>query len=257
MLRSTHELTGYTLAAADGNIGTAKDFLFDEDKWAIRWLVADTGTWLPKRKVLISPVSLHQPQWRDKCFPVQLTKEQIENAPDIQTHEPVSRTYERKFFNHFAWPYYWSYMGVWGTGMVPSAVFEPGQEDEKTDPNQDVEDNHLRSTEEVRSYHIQAQDDSIGHIDDFILDDESWILRYIVVDTRNWLPGRKVLLSPAWINAIDWKNQSVKVELTCDQIKKSPKYNPSEPINREYEKQLFDYYGRPVYWSVPTGVPPA
>ena len=111
------------------------------------------------------------------------------------------------------------------------------------------EENHLRSIKEVTGYHIQASDGEIGHVEDFVVDDKIWALRYIVVDTRNWLPSRKVLVSPQWAATVDWAEQKLWVDLSTDNIKNSPEYDPAAPINRGYERTLYDYYGRPVYWE--------
>jgi hypothetical protein len=102
---------------------------------------------------------------------------------------------------------------------------------------------------EVTGYNIQTTEDEIGLVEDFILDDESWAIRYMVVNTRKWLPGRKVLIAPAWINSIDWAEKNVKVFLSSEQVKNSPEYDASTPVNREYEMQLYDFYGRPKYWK--------
>ena len=110
-------------------------------------------------------------------------------------------------------------------------------------------DPHLRSIKEVTGYHIQAMDDDMGHVEDFIVNDKSWTIHYVVVDTRNWLPGgRKVLISPAWIESIDWPQSRMKVDLSTEQIKESPEYDPHAPVNKEYEARLYDFYGRPKYW---------
>jgi hypothetical protein len=116
-------------------------------------------------------------------------------------------------------------------------------------PELESADPHLRSAEEVRGYHIQATDHEIGHVEDYIVDDVSWSIRYMVVDTRNWLPGKKVIISPSWIGFVDWCNRSVEVLLTREEVKESPEYDPLTPVNREYEVRLYDFYGRPKYWS--------
>ena len=104
------------------------------------------------------------------------------------------------------------------------------------------------STKEVSGYHIHAFDGSIGHVDDFIVDDESWVIRFLVVDTKNWLPGRKVLIAPLWVDAIDWESRQVRVDMTMEAVKNAPEFDPEAPINREYEERLYDYHGRPKYW---------
>jgi hypothetical protein len=250
MLRSVKEIFGYVLSAEDGDMGRCKDFLFDELAWTIRYMVADTGRWLPGRKVLVSPIALGEPDWRTRRFPVQLTKKQIEEAPPLDEDAPVSRQYEIRWTRYYGWPYYWTGATPWGGADFPHALFLQRQpaEAEEEEKSFDEADPYLRSVKEVTGYHIQATDEEIGHVEDFILDDEPWTLRYMVVDTRNWLPGRKVLVSPLWIDSVDWAETKVFVDLDSDRIKSSPKYDPSVPVNREYEVRLYDFYGRPRYW---------
>jgi hypothetical protein len=249
MLRSVKEIYNYLLEAEDGEIGQCKDFLFDDERWAVRYMVADTGKWLPGRRVLISPISLGKPDWSAKLFQVKLTKEQIENSPPLDSDAPVSKQYESNWFDYYGYSYYWRGTGVWGTDPYPGDLFLQKKEDKQMNPDTSEGDPHLRSAIEVTGYHIQAKDDQVGHVEDFILDDETWILRYMVVDTRNWLPGRKVLVTPSWIDSVDWEEYKVSVDLTRDQVQNSPEYDPSAPVNRKNEERLYDFYGRPKYWD--------
>lgn len=243
MLRSTKELQGYSIDAVDGEMGQVKDFFFDDKSWTIRYLVADTGSWLPGRKVLISPHALEQPKWRDQCFPVQLTQAQVENSPGIDADKPVSRQHEEALHAYYNWPIYWT------GGLYLDAQVVPRLNEEEPEKEVEEGDVHLRSVSEVIGYDIEEKNDAFGHVEDFILDDELWILRYLVVDTRDWLPGgKKVLVSPGWINQVNWSDAKVSVALTREQIKNSPEYDPHTPVNRAYEERLYDFYGRPKYW---------
>jgi len=248
MLRSVKELYNYVLAAEDGDIGRCKDFLFDDRLWTIRYMEADTGKWLPGRKVLISPISLGEPDWSTRLFYVRLTKKQIEEAPALDNDAPVSRQHEIRWMRYYGWPYYWDGNDIWGSADFPNALFVQKALEETAEEASESDDSHLRSAEEVMGYHIKATDDGIGHVEDFIADDETWTIRYIVVDTRNWLPGRKVLIVPEWIHSVDWWEKKVSVDLTKEQVKNSPEYDPTAPVNREYELRLYDFYGRPKYW---------
>jgi len=248
MLRSVKEIKGYLLQAQDGEIGRCKDFLFDDERWTVRYMMADTGKWLPGREVVISPIPLGKPDWAAKVFPVELTKQQIEDCPALDTNAPVSRQYEIQHFKHYGWPYYWMGNGLWGIGKYPSIPMPGVQPEQETENDIEPEKSHLRSVDEVTGYHIQAEDGDIGHVEDFIVDDAIWIIRYLVVDTKNWLPGRSVLVSPEWIETISWEDKKVCVDLTKEAIQDSPAYDPSAPVNREYEIRIYDYYGRPKYW---------
>lgn len=243
MLRSAKELHSYVVHATDGDIGRMEAFLFDELTWDIRYLVCDIGIWLPGRRVLIAPAALGVPHYETRMFPVQLTREQVENSPDIDTDMPVSRQQEVALHRYYGWPVYWGAMAPVGTAPLPPPVIEMAQDAEASQG-----DAHLHSTHEVIDYYIEARNGDIGHVDDFIVDDEGWSIRYMAVDTRNWWPGKKVLVAPQWITEIRWGDSRVHVDMTREQIKDSPEFDPAAPVNREYEERLFDYYGRPKYW---------
>ncbi|OHB78534.1 MAG: hypothetical protein A2Z25_02025 [Planctomycetes bacterium RBG_16_55_9] len=245
MLRSVKSLIGYKIGATDGPMGKVDSFLFDDSAWIIRYLVVDTGGWLPGRQVLISPVSLERPVTKVRMMPVNLTREQVENSPDIDTDKPISRQAEIELHKHYDWTPYW--IG----GGFDAPIIQPSSEEKKQAAVAAMEkaDSHLRSTQEVTGYRIHATDGDIGHVEDFVLEDESWGLRYLVVDTKNWLPGRSVLISPQWIEQISWPDSKVWTDLSSEQIKDSPRYDPSAPVNQEYETRLYDYYGRPKDWE--------
>jgi hypothetical protein len=244
MLRSVRSLKGFIIGAEDGEIGRVHSFLFDSHNWAIRYLVVDTGGWLPGRKVLIAAAALERLDWHARIFPVQLTRRQIKDSPDIDTDKPVSRQREIELHDYYNWGPYWGRGYGAGAIPVPSAPkeTEPLKAQAKGDPN-------LRSTREVLGYRVHATDGVIGHIEDFILSDEDWVIRYLVADTRNWLPGRSVLVSPEWVKDIGWEEQEVWVDVSRQAIEDSPPYDASAPVNREYEVQVYDYYGRPKYWA--------
>lgn len=271
MLRSAKELIGYNVRALDDldeNVGHVSDFYFDDRSWVIRYLVVDTGGWLSGREVLVSPLTMAQPDWARKMLPINLTKEQIENSPSIDLEKPVSRQHETKLREYYGWPPYW---GAVARPMTPRpmsiyfapSVFTPANSADKpngqnsvrryTPQDSEYEDvrqysPHLRSMDEVIGYNIQARDGEIGHVETFIIDDENWSIMYLVVDTRNWLPGKNVLVALDWVEQVDWLEQLVHIDLERETIKDGPEYDPTEPVNRELEMTLYDYHGRPVYW---------
>jgi hypothetical protein len=263
MLRTAKQLKGLKLGALDDEIGRIREFLFDDAHWTVRYLVADTGTWLTDRRVLISPSSLEPVDTQAGLLPVRLTREQIEGSPPISSDEPVSRQHERYFYGYYGWPNYWYGPMAWGASTYPLA-HSPGPEDASlgspgtaTDTAADANiapsdsepagDPHLRSTDAVTGYHIGAADGDIGHVEDFIIDDETWAIRYIVVDTRNWWYGKQVLISPQWIKDIDWAQMKVFVNHTREDIKNAPEYM-EETLDREYEAGLHRHYDREGYW---------
>ncbi len=250
MLLSIKHLGSYKIEATDGSIGGVYSFLIDDRNWIVRYLVVDTGSWLPGRRVLIAPSAIGNPEGEAKRLPLHLTKKQIEESPDIDMDMPVSRKQEMRLYQHYNWTPYWP------GGLVPAgATFAPSPAETKEKaPSDNAEigenaDPHLRSTKEIINYRIHAEDGEIGHVEDFILDIDDWIIRYVVVDTRNWLPGKKVIIAPAWIQEISWADSMVSVSLSKAAVKGSPEFDPSMPINLEYETRLYDYYGRPKYWT--------
>ena len=254
MLRNIKDMHGFSLKAKDGEIGKADEFYFDDHTWVIRYLVADTGSWLVDNKVLISPDSIESLNWEREVFQINLTKDQIEQSPKIANDKPVSHQHEINMVNYYGWPNYWAGMSGPVVGAIhplPVEVMNKAEREaiEVDKQEEPAGDPNLRSTNEVTGYNIQASDGSIGHVEDFLVDDE-WKIRYLIVDTRNWLPGgRKVILSLNWIKDINWTDSSVKVNLTKDQIKNSPDYDPSAPPKREYEDTLFKHYQKEKYWD--------
>lgn len=248
MQKSIKGLKGYAIGATDGDIGKLDDFYFDDEAWTIRYLVADTGNWLLDRKVLISPIALGKADLSGERINVALTKKQVEESPSIDTDMPVSRQHEADYNDYYGYPYYWNSSNVWGPTNYPQfPVVDLKRIEERHAKREKASDLHLRSANKVTGYHIEATDGIIGHVEDFIIDDESWQIRYMVVDTRNWLPGKKVLVAPRWIDQVSWDDSMVYVNLSREMIKNAPEYRP-DALNREYEEKLYDYYDRPKYW---------
>ena len=241
----------FAIRAVDGEIGTVVDMYFDDATWAVRYLVVDTGGWLAERRVLISPVSVVRTDWAAKQIDLTLTKRQVENSPNIDTQKPVSRQHEAAYLGYYGYPYYWGGPYLWGPAFYPAGLAEPtnaSAEAAATAARRESPDSHLRSTEAVTGYDIDAADGEIGHVAGFIVDEEAWAIRYIEVATRNWLPGKKVLVSPAWIERVSWADSKVFVGLTREAVKDGPEYIESTPLTREYENRLYFHYGRPPYW---------
>jgi len=253
MLKSVVQLQGGTIRATDGEIGKVDQFYFDDETWAIRYLVVNTGDWLPGRLVLVSPIALRQADWQSKRLDVALTKKQIEDSPSIDTHKPISRQHEAVYMGYYGYPYYWGGPNLWGLASYPAGLAVQREvvteaEAREARARKESADSHLRSTEEVTGYLIEAADGQIGHVADFIVDDETWAIRYLEVDTRNWWPGKRVLVSPQWVDNVSWPDSKVYLHLSRETIKNGPEYIESMPITREYENRLYGYYGQPPYW---------
>lgn len=252
MLCSIKDLKGYELAARDGGIGKAREVYFDDAHWVVRHLVADTGGWLSGRKVLISPHAIAAVEPAQRRLAVELTRRQIQEAPGIETDRPVSRRHEASQYDYYGYPYYWSGVGLWGSEAYPLAggLLVPGAgqqvpteiEREIAAAARESGDPHLRSSAEVIGYHIEASDGTIGHVDDFLFDTRSWQIRYAVVDTRNWLPGRRVLVSPAVIDSIDWNGRHAHLRLSREALKASPPYEPGPLMSEAEELRVQRHY---------------
>ncbi len=264
MLRSTKEFEQDTINATDGQIGRVKDLYFDDDAWVIRYLVVDTGTWLSSREVLISPISVHDANWLDKKLSVSLTKEQVRNSPNIDTEQPVSRQNETQFLGYYGYPDYWGGVGMWGGGLYPYGM-SPGYAGTRVDRSQREQeeeaalyaerlrhrndDPHLRSCNAVTGYHLRAIDGEIGHVAGYLIDEETWAIRYLIVDTSNWWMGHKVLVAPEWITGVHWTTETVSVDLTLELVKFAPAYDPKVPWRSEMDQALYQHYGRAGYWA--------
>ncbi len=251
MLRTMDSATGSKIHATDGDIGKVEEFYFDDDQWAIRYLVVDTGPWILGRKVLISPLSITGTRWEEERVDTRLTKDQVKNSPDIDTKQPISRLQEREYNRYYAIPYYWGGTGTWGNAAYPGAVpMEVNMnENIRQTEQQAMEQYHLRSSHEVKGYHIHASDGEIGHVEDFIFAEETWAIRYMIVDTKNLLHGKKVILAPEWIDDVSWADSRVYMNLTKEQIKNGPEFDSSKPLDRNYEESLYDYYKAQRYWA--------
>jgi len=245
MLIKAKTLNGYKLNGPDGEVGKVKEFYFDDQHWTIRYLVADTGNWLTGRQVLISPYALIAVNKETEQIDINLTKKQIEESPSLDSDKPVSRQFEEAYYGYYGWPMYWGGQYMWGDQPYivrdPKIWRETREEHKEWDP-------YLRSTHDVSGHHVQAEDGEVGHVGDFIIDDETWAIRYLVINTRNWWPGKEVLVSPRWIDHVSWKELKVFINLSRESIKQSPEYSEELLLNRDYEAKLHRHYNRQGYW---------
>jgi len=245
MLSTARTLKGYRLHSRDGEIGKVKEFYFDDQHWAIRYLVADTGNWLADRQVLISPYALLAVSKKEQHIAIDLTRKQIEDSPSLNSDRPVSRQFEEAYYGYHGYPTYWGGPHMWGPS--PYLVRDRAKWRELTQSAK-AWDPCLRSTQDVIGHHVQAADGGIGHVDDFIIDDAAWAIRYLVIDTRNLWSGKKVLVSTRWIERVSWNEQKVFVNVLCKAIKQSPECTDESLITRDYETKLHGHYNRQGYW---------
>jgi hypothetical protein len=248
MLGSINRLNGYAIQATDGEVGKIDEFYFDDAGWRVRYLVADTGNWLTGRRVLLPVATLTALSRESHIATISLTRKQVEDSPDINPEQPITRQQEDELRHYFGWANYWVGDPLFGDPTLspePIAASAGMAREESPDPRSDP---HVESTRDVTGYHIQAVDGEIGHVEDFIVDDRAWTIRYIVAGTRNVLPGKKVLIAPQWVEKFEWAAAKMHVDLTCFSIRNAPPYDSAASIDREYESRLHDYYGRPKYW---------
>jgi hypothetical protein len=268
MLRDMKDMEGFAIGATDGTIGQVKDFYFDDEAWVIRYFVVETGTWHSGRRVLISPVSIGPPNWADKLLPATITQNQVKNGPDIDTDKPVSRQHEMGYLGYYGYANYWGGGGLWGAGVYPDILQAglrvnnlkelnpPSHSPRKTQSKQSASetrrqnDLHLRSANEVMRYYIHATDGDIGHVQGILVEDKTWAIRYLIVNTSNWWLGHEVLIAPEWIDHIFWEESKVVVAVSRQAIRDAPPYDSKNTLLRAQEKLLHAHYGHRGYWDI-------
>jgi uncharacterized protein YrrD len=252
MLRGIKELFGYSIHAEDADFGKVHDFLIDDGSWDVRYLVVDTRKWLPGRKVLLPPAIITCPEGDEHKLLVSLSKQQIIDSPSLATHEPVSGQHEVDLYRYYGWQPYWF------EGMTAGIFPRPVSPEDEVVVEENIEiarrdkpagDPHLRSAKEIIDYNVHASDGEIGDVIDIIVDDATWIVRYIAVDIRNLVKRKHVLIAVPWIKEITWEGSKIRVDLPKDKIKTSPDWDSSTSLDREYETKLYDHYGKTKYWQ--------
>ena len=228
MFQGIKQLYGRQLAASDGDFGHVKDFYFDDRNWAVRYVIADTGSWLPGRQVLLSPHAFGSLSQSGKLLPVKLTRKQIEDSPSIELHKPVSRQYEEEYHRYYGWPGYWQGDGLWGISGLPIAPLpsNPVAAETASDPQTKDGDANLRSAQAVSGYHLQASDGIVGHVADFMMDDESWAIRQLVIRIGHRLSGTDVQIPASVVDRISYEESTVFVKLTRGAIEQSNEQSP-------------------------------
>jgi hypothetical protein len=250
MLVTASTINGSAIAASDGQLGTVCDFLFDDASWLVRWLVVDTGNWLSCRKVLLPPLVLGHHDQKGQELSVALTMQQVKDSPDIATDRPVSRQMETNVYDYYGWSPYWGtsfdmgdYSYLYGSATALPSLGPMQREAGLATVQRNGDDPHLRSAGAVTGYHIHASDGEIGHVEDFLLEDADWSIHYLVVDTKNWLPGKKVLISPWFAREINWTDNLVNLLVDRQRVENSPAYDAATTVDRAYEEDFHSYYG--------------
>ncbi|MDN2568148.1 PRC-barrel domain-containing protein [Aquibium sp. A9E412] len=244
MLWTASALRHYGVQASDGEIGRVSDLLFDDRGWTIRWAVIEAGGWLESRKVLLPPREFARPDAAQSLFSVTVTRAQVKSSPRLDADEPVSRQHETDIYAYYGWQPYWAgtaYAPLAGVAATPvdqtAAAAEAARERQETGRG----DPHLRSVGEVTGYYIHAADGDMGHVEDMLVEADGWAIRYVVVDTKNWWPGRKVLIAPQRIADINWAEGTIAVGLTREELRQAPEYDPDETADGRQDGRTQDY----------------
>ncbi len=249
MLHSANKLRGFSVSGVDGEVGSVEDVYFDDERWVVRYLVVNAGSWLTGRQVLLSPLSLRHADWNGSTLIVNLTRDKIRSSPGIDTHMPVSRWQETELFKHYDYPYYWAGPYAWGFSVSPLLLDEAFVDNrEQTEPREQPEsdkDRHLRSCKEVKGYAIHASDATLGHLEDFLFDEEDWSIQMLVIDPRNWWPSKDVLVAPQRILSVNWEDKSVTLDMTRAEVEHSPQYDSSHPPLSNLPPTTHDSVPRP------------
>lgn len=235
MLNSISVLRGYAIEANDGPLGTVKDLLFDDRSWKLRWLVVETGCWQTERKVLLHPSAVMRTDRMLHLLIMNLTRSQVEKSPGIDWDLPLSQRLEGRLYSYYHLDPTWGGRSYFDRQANPPPMILPR--------DLPTGDGHLRSTLAITGYGVQAKDGDIGHVENFLFDDIDWSLRYLVIDTRTWWHGKRVLLSPYAITDIDWFANRITVNVTRSTIRNGPDWLPNAFTDRSFETRLHHHYG--------------
>jgi hypothetical protein len=265
LLHDIRDIEGFAIGATDGVIGHVRNLYFDDESWVIRYFVVETAAGHANRFTLVSPMALGTPDWSAKQIPATLTQEQVRKSPNIDTDKPVSRQHEIGYAGYYGYPNYWGGGGLWGAALYPDVlqagldgnVAGNGNQPRRALPAYSKaaasgarreNDSHLRSVNDVMRYYVHATDGDIGHVQGMLVDEKTWAVRYIIVNTSNWWLGHLVLIAPEWIDDVYWAESKLMMGLTRKSIKDAPAYNPRSPMTREDETRLHAHHGRTGYW---------
>jgi hypothetical protein len=207
---------------------------------------------LSQKKVLLSPAALDG--ITDHELNVNATVNQIKNSPDIDTERPISRQKEEELHNYYTWSYYWGYPLYYnslGAELYPNIQYVNTIQNREADQlrkEHTKTENHLRSTHEISGYNIDTKGGEFGYLDDFLIDIKQWVVRYLVLNTGDILPGRKVLVAAHFVKQISWENRSISFDFNIDTLRNGPTYDPSVPLTRDFERRVYEYYEKNPYW---------
>ena len=258
MLHTLNNLKNLAIHASDGDIRLTKDFYFDDKHWVIRYLVVETGSWLLSKKILLSPISIKELNQKPQTLTVTISRKQVKNCPDMDSEKPVSRQYELEYMRYYGYSHYCDNTDIWGGYSSPN-MMSPGYYSVAPKPDNlgapdnfaDVDaalsqdnDHHLRSSNAVTGYKLDVIDGDLGHLHGMLIDTDTWEIRYLIINTSNWWLGHLVLIAPKWIKEVSWPTSKIYVDMTQQQVKDAPTFDPSVPFSLEHEQSMQTHYGR-------------
>lgn len=244
MVFSVSDFKGASLHATDGDVGSLRDLYFDDDKWVVRYFIVETGPLIFGKEVLISPASVEALDSREAAIYVDLGVDEIKGSPSIDLRKPVSRREEERFLQYYNLTPYWAGPDIWASaayarGLPP--LEEAGPEIENANTPGESE-RRLRSCAEIHGYGVEGTDGSAGYVEDFLVEYQTCRIRYLVVDTHKLLPGKRVLVSPEWVEEIRWADRTVGVGLRTDVVRSALSYSGVTELDDEYERALHEHY---------------
>lgn len=229
-----------TVFARDGELGPTTDVLFDDLTWTVRYLALLLEDGLEGRQTLITPQAVASLDRQARALHLNQNANSVWQAPHLEANLPVAAQQEIDYYEYLGADPYW---GGDPVQPVPAPEVASGKVALPA-----AGDPHLRSVQEITGYSIETADGSTGHVENLLLDDEAWRIRYLVADTRDWLPAKKVLIPLSSIAEIEWGPEKVLVDLASNDLKEAPAWDPDAPFDRDYETRVHEHYGRTPYW---------
>jgi hypothetical protein len=257
MSTSLEKLHGSTVVGLDGDVGTIARFLLQLNPWVVRYIVIETGSWWAGKEVLISPWSIAPGSVAGERIALSLTREQVRNSPSYDPTEALTREHEDALLGYYGYPAYWGGPLLWGPvpAATPGAPPDPGLRTGLPDSDAaavellDPPTADLADSQQVLGTHLHATDGDVGHVDDLLVESDTWQVRYLVIDTNNWWIGRHVLIAPEWIENFEWPDHKLRVAVDRAAIKGAPEYDPARILTRADELALYRHYRRGPYWT--------
>ena len=251
MLRSLKPLENFTVTASNGEVANVVDFLFDDEAWKVKKIVMETRGLIKGGRILVaSPKALANINWAGRLFHLALTREDVDRVPGVDLDVPIPASGPTEGHRFFGYDYYLGHDEIWSSD-ADNGLFADGHWAEAPLRLYGGKgEAHLRSIKAIRGYHLQARDGPIGHLEDLLIDDQSWDVRFMAVDTRQWGPGHRVLVAPDHAR-VSWREKKIFVDLPQEVVRESPPWDPSIEVDRDYEARLHAHYSRPVHWDEP------